>query len=446
MKHHALFMFALIASATPLVSAQATRPATAPSTAPATAPAASAEQVKSLVADLAADDWSRREQAEDALVALGAAAVPAIKHEADIAQDIDLKERLQSALSRIEREQTLAPTMVTIDKEFDHPIEMFKALAAQVNLAVECDSEDTETLAEAETPLKLTVKNEPWLVALNRAMVETGVSARVEEGRLVLNQQGRVAADRPMHAAGSLLMVAESARRKSSVMLNGVNAGAAQASINLSIYSEPKTRFRGNGPYVLIKKLVDADGNSMVANAQDRIMFSRAGVGRSVGVVNVAPSKGKRVALLEGELIGEVVSRTTELTIDNLKKLPQSLTGPTGGEVTFDDLEPIPNGGWRLQAKPDLSNGAPTGVAAEISTSVSNQLLRVLDQNQKPMNCTIKPTTDAARRGGLVNGFDVTVTITSTDPDAQPTKLVWVVPVQSREVKIPVTLRDMPLP
>ncbi|HYE20154.1 MAG TPA: hypothetical protein VEA69_17030, partial [Tepidisphaeraceae bacterium] len=68
------------------VGAEPARPATGPTTKPATsapvAPVITPEQqakIEAAVADLSADDWKKRQAAQDALARLGPSAVPTLK-------------------------------------------------------------------------------------------------------------------------------------------------------------------------------------------------------------------------------------------------------------------------------------------------------------------------------------------------------------------------------
>jgi hypothetical protein len=57
--------------------------------------------VDKLIADLSSDDWAARETAEDNLVNQGAAATEAINKALAATSDVDVQERLRSALARI---------------------------------------------------------------------------------------------------------------------------------------------------------------------------------------------------------------------------------------------------------------------------------------------------------------------------------------------------------
>jgi hypothetical protein len=387
-----------------------------------------------LIVELSSSDFAHREQAEDAIVARGTVAVPAITQTLATTQDVDLKERLQSALSRIDREQMLLPTLVTLDRTFPTPLDAFTAVAKATGLTVEVRPEAAE-LANAPAPVTIKVTDEPWLALLDRTIVVTGIGAQVDEDRVVLTKQDQIPRDRPTAVAGSVMVVAEAGRRRAARDLaRDVDSGSS--SLTLLLASEPKTRFRGNGPAVIIKRALDAEGNA-IANNQ-RGQFSRQTARQARATVTFPGQRFGKVALLEAELVGEIVSRTEEVRVDDLTKLPATLTPAMSSEIKLLSMEQN-SSSWVITATSEIAR-RPNAGPVELDAAIKSQTFEVLDQNGKAMACTMRQTTNSGSQVGLQ------LTVTSNDATARPTKVRWLVASQTREVKIPFVLHDMPMP
>ncbi len=425
-----------IAGCAALIAVVLTSPAGADSEKPA---------LDALVRQLGQSDWSARQSAEDAIVALGAPAVDSIQAALDASHDVEVRERLRSALLRIGRDELMGPTLVTLDGTYARPADLFDELARAVGLVLDYETDAARPLADAPRPITLALRNEPWLSALAQATTRTGINVRVDETRLVLLERPRTDAAAPiMFVSGAVALRVDSALQRR--MLDLVtDVGNASTTLSFSVLVEPKLRLRTSAA-LMVNKLRDEADRDLIDPRNRRVQLTPSMRSLFNGGIALLPQPGAtRIAAFEGDLLLEVITRSTVQRIGDLASLPASVNS-VGGEIIVDALARTTDG-WELQLRLPYTARAtiPDGDKAmrdpaEAVRVLGNDSLKVFDQNGKPVRV------GAPELIGIDTGLMVRITLKPEPDTARPTSIEWTLPTQARQVRQPFKLADLPLP
>jgi hypothetical protein len=392
-----------------------------------------------LIAQLRSTDWGERQEAEDALVEIGTPAAAIIQAALDKGPDSpEVRERLVAALARIEREGLLVATPVTVDQIFATPREAFEFLAKQVNLSLEPENEIAAERAEATEPVIIKLKAVPWLEAIGQVRDMTAIDYRIVETQLILAETPPPVVSTPQTLAGAIMLTPESIRLRRSLDLSQQIASSS-VSLRLVITTEPKVQFSGGTARLLIRSAVDADGNNI--GGQDvNIALSRER--SSQMVANIALGKGKPDQVLKtlvGELHGDLITRNNDVRVSLASDLPRAVVMPDAEfEITSIERDPRKKN-WEMLLS--VSQQARNAASINMLLNGSANAIRVTDDKGRPMKLgrgVQKPQT----------GFnlEIAIPITGTDDEAKPTDLVWTIAAQTRGVRIPFELHDLPMP
>lgn len=418
-----------------LVAAAATVSAPAPGQSPATVPSGDAN---ALIQSLHSPDWQTRQQAEDALVALGGdASAPIQAALENDSIDFESRERLQSALARIEQERLLIATRVTVQRQFASPREAFAHLAEIVGLRLETESDIVvQRAAVAEGPVSLDLTNAPWLAAVDELTALTGIVAEASDTRLRLLEAPPDSLRPPTDYTGSAAISATGARKRQSLQFGDDNR-RTDVYLSLGVELEPKIALVDSSARLVIRKIIADNGQPV---RQDQILaLSRRGGNRYLAnfTLGSAANLPARIASIEGELQGEIITRVEHLRITDLSTLPRTVPFPDG-EVEITSLETDDKGSRLVIGVPTFLANRGTG-----QSIARGQIegLTITDQAGQPMQLT--RATAVQHRAGLI---EYRITLTSDTPAAVPTTLTWNTPSQTRDVRIPFKLENLPLP
>ncbi len=395
-------------------------------------------EAEQFIRDLTATDWAKRQQAEDSLVGAGAPAIDAINAALATSTDFEQRDRLQSALARIGREQLLIATPVTVNGRFERPLDAYTALARLVDLPTKCENPDAEARATAAVPVDLDFTDKPWLEALTETVARTNVNIRLEDEKLTLLRVPPAAIRRPTHFAGAISISADNARRRQATDLASGNT-TSSLQVRLAAMCEPKIKFRAESMRLMVSKLLDQNGESILGDAQRVVPMQRESGGRYTCTLNFNTAKNAptAISLIEGDLVGEIITRTIEARVEDLTALPQTLETPAG---TIEISSLVRTGkNWSLAVQISRETNFHQSLANGLATDTRDGL-HIVDQFGEPMRVNLTAQSMAQAT------VDVTFTLSSTNSDAQPAKLLWNIASQSRDIRIPFVLRDLPMP
>ncbi len=116
--------------------------ASAQTNAPTTLP--QQQSVEALLAKLSSEDFKTRQAASDELIALGPAAMPAIKQAAEAATDKEVAARLRSAWDALEEQRVLLGNLITLDLK-DVPVkDALEQIAAKAGESIQINGDSLD--------------------------------------------------------------------------------------------------------------------------------------------------------------------------------------------------------------------------------------------------------------------------------------------------------------
>lgn len=389
------------------------------------------------IAKLGSADWAERQEAEDALVEMGTPASTAIQAALESGpESVEVRERLMAALARIQREGLLVGTPVTVDQTFETPEEAFAFLAKQVNLSVKPENPAAEQRIKTTKPVVLKLKNVPWLQAISQVRDTTLVDYQIDESTLVLLESPPSVVNVPQTYTGAIVLTPEYMRTRRTLDLSQKTASSS-ISLRLIVTSEPKVQFSTGTARLLIRSAIDGEGNSI--GGQDvYATLGREKSSQMVANINLGKPKPNQVLkTLLGELQGDLITRSSEARVRVSDQLPHTVVLPDG-EFEIVSVERVKNRWEMIMDIPRTAFGSAT--YTELLSNAPSTM-RILDQKDRPMK--VGRGVQKPNAGGAIQlGF----TITSSDTDAEPTQIIWTIAAQTRGVRIPFELHDLPMP
>lgn len=389
-----------------------------------------------LLESLRSPDWETRQKAEDQLVAVGAEAVPAINAalQAD-SVDFELRERLQSVLTRIGQTQLVQPTRVTVKQTFDSPFAAFSFLAQQAGVQPAFESDQAAGRARRQEAIGLDLVDVPWLVAVRDVTARTGFAVEISDTRLTLLDKPPQSLRPPTDFTGPTAVIAASARQLEAFQF-GDTVRRTQTFLDLVVELEPKARLVEPTAQLFIHTFTDEAGN-VICNDQE-FGLSRQTDRRFVStmILELPAKVPASVGLIEGTLRGEFVTQTRTLRVTDPAMLPRSIELPDG-DIEISSLQTIDNASQIAVLIPRELDGRPAGLLID---QVGVEGLEVLDQHQKRMRL------NQLSKKALDGVTEYRYTLLGDGVESRPTTVNWTVPVSTQEVSIPFKLERLPLP
>ena len=435
--------------------AQAARPADGPADthAPNTRPAdsrpadtqASGEATQlsadlgSLTRQLSNPDWHQRRAAREALVRLGDDAKPALEALVQTAPEEETRHQAQEALGQIEENRTLGPSYITLHVKNARPEEVFAEISRQCH-ATMAPYPDNLWSQGNFPPLSMDVERQPFWEVVPKICQRLGVDFRQYQTGLRLMRTGMNAFAGIGEVDGAFLVIADRITYTRTRLLGAGRGENDTFSMNLTLYPEPKvTLLRGITNLKLIEA-VDDHGNSMLP-ATDARSVSSGGFGAGAAQL-FAPLKyprhnpGTKIARFRASANFNVQTRSRQIQIADLMRVKNYHVTLPNMEITVKEMIQK-EGEYELKLGISSSPTAPPDFGSIYAQLQSN--LRILDGRGAEL----------PRRGINSNpgpdGTEINVLFGVSVPGHTPEKLLWEVPVESRQITVPIHFTDIPL-
>ena len=423
---------------TALVAFQPTQPAPAPAL----------DAIDALITQLGDPDWHRREAAQERLVLMGREAQPNLERASNESPDPEIRERAAAALATIAANAETGPSIITIRGE-DIPLrEVFKQLSEQAGVALETYPPDVLE-QQRNAKVSLDIDHQPFWEAMRQITEKTGYALQQWDNTGVKLMQGGPQTEGVSVVSGAYVVSAVRVSRSRSVELGGAQNAYEDFNVQLTARAEPKLRLLRVGYAPNLEEATDEHGNSLLPDAHAQppggYAIAPAGVWQFPARLHAPPDVGRRIARLKGSIDVAVQTRYEQLEVPDIVSA-RSVNKVAGG-VRFVIKELRRTGEtWTLDllVRPD---GAP------LPEAEWERLLQIL------------PTADIKLLDGRGEVFQRTGSSTSGGPEqvemtieftprawghdrklGEPSKLVWTVPTETRDVSVPFEFRDLPMP
>jgi hypothetical protein len=427
------------------VSGQSTRPvdtspgSAQPAAVASTRPASFGIDAQAILEQLASPDWHQRKAATESLVRLGEPAKPFIQELVRAAKTEEARNNAQAALIQIDDNRLTGPSFVTLHLKNATPVQAFAELAPQTFSTLPTMPEGLWQQGGFGL-VNIDVDHVPFWEVAPKICQQLGVDFRPYQNNLRI-MRGNGPTQGLSHVEGAFLIVANQIAYTRTRVLGAGNREQTRFGINLSVYPEPKITVLSGGANVHLDEVVDDQGNSLVPKARAPGFMTYSGFGGFnlyAALQYPAKNPGKRIARFKGSTTFVVQTKMHDFQIENLADLHELSTNVNGMTVTFHELK-INNDQCELHV------GVP-------QSSMSNpQWANLTNQIQTRLRLLDAQGNEFAHRGMGTNidgrSVEFTIQFGSNNGDRahKPARLVWEIPIESREITVPIRFTDIPL-
>jgi len=428
-----------------------TRPAapTTPPNLPTTAPteAQIAAQADALIKDLSSNDWQTRQKAQDALVLLGLDARPRLLDAFRQARDEEVRTRLEAALRQLEELRATGPSIITIHMKGVHPKVAFAELARQASTDLRPSPTDLWTGREWPA-IDVDIDHQPFWIAMKDLCAKVGVTPQnsARERDMVLTDRNiatRVWGQAPSCVSGPFLVVANYIHRSHYVDLNQPDNVRRNAVVQLVVYAEPKIRVLQASYIAKLDECVDNKGEALAAPtpAADNMQPLAGNWSWNLSVQLMPKPQSEKIARLKGSARFVIQTRAESVEIPNILNA-RNVTKSIGGRRFL--LKEVRKAGqaYTVQVLIYRAGWNPN----ELNMMYPYNNFRLVDADDTPLT-----RINASNAGTTAEAIDVTLSFqrqnwAGLENAGEPAKLVWEIPIETKEIRIPFEFKDLDLP
>lgn len=422
--------------------ARAEAPATQPSTQPA------GDEVQALIDGLSSTSWAARDAAQHKLVGLGDSAEPVLKEALARKLDEETRTRVEAALQRIEENKLLGATIITLHAKDEPANDVLTDFARQAHADFGLNRPAVAEYLRNRPAVTLDVDHKPFWEAMKLVGDATGLrpSPYSGEPKMTLDPDGGgmdwLASTRQV-TAGPFIVCANSCQ--DTRIISYVGGGNTNNSFTLTLVAmaEPKLKILNSYAQNWLTECVDDKGNSLMPANHMSYGFSngRAWWWNLQSSLKEPKEMGTRIARLRGTLKCSVQVKSETVEIDDIKDA-KDVTKTAGGiTITIRSLQNN-NGSYQLTLSMTSAPFRGPGRWDQIQSIASN--IQLLDAGGTPLQFNGTSSTN-------FNGNQMTLQLTYSPlnrngQNAEPKKLVWEVPTETKELAVPFELTDLALP
>ena len=441
--------------ALPLVASAAAPSTTQSTTEPTIDPATA-----SLVKQLGADDWRQRESAQKQLVAMGQDATPALEQAVKDAPDDETRSRASAALEQIAQNRLIGASVITLHLKDVSPQAIFEAISAQCDTQLEPFTADLWQQKKWANIDQLDIDHQPFWAAMQQVSEVTGVELRQWDSglRLMFNGAGGTGDMGPRLVSGPFLIIANRVARDQSVELSSRSSDHAGSrnndfSVAFTVFAEPKLRVLRAGLNAHLDEATDDHGNSLVPDEQNEA----ANGGYSSGVGGMwafrarldfpKTNPGTRIASLKGSIPVSIQTGYETVEIPDVMNA-RNLTKSAGGvRVLFQEMHRNNGEQYEMNLTILADAGTSPEVWERIQQSVQSPDFRLRDEQGVALMRTSYSSSGSQERMEVRLVFVKSPWFnTAQRRTGEPSKLIWKIPTQSREVNVAFEFTDLPMP
>lgn len=426
--------------------AQTTLPAAPPSTQLATAPTAAPAlpDTELLLSRLSSGDWHERRKAQEQLVALGEAGKPFIEELVRRAQGEEARKNAQAALVLIDQNKLLGPSYITLHVKGAAPKEVFAELSRQCFATL---ATMPENLWDEDRFPKLTldIDRKPFWEVMPRICEQLGVDLRPYNNGVRIMRTGGMQIQGIAKVDGPFLIVANQINYSRTRNFGRGGAEQTQFGMNLSVFPEPKIIVLRSSGSVKLDEAIDDHGRSLVPSSVGPRTFWGGSYygGLSLYAPLQYPQKdpGTKIVRFKGSTSVLIQTKMQRMEIPDVMNLRETTRMISGAQVDFKEMKR--NGDtYELHLRVGQANlGGPEW----------QQLMEGLQTRMQVVDAAGNPLDHRGMSSsGGNDGIDMTIHLgRSTGPDGrmtgEPARIVWDVPIETRELTIPIEFTDLPL-
>ena len=424
----------LLAAATPLRAAPATNPAT---------------EIPSLIQQLSDDDWKLRQKAQERLVSIGDAAIEPLRTVARDSKDEEVRTRAESALRQIAEKSRSGPTLITLHLQ-DAPLPTaIQQLAEQAK--VEIGLWPPALAQQLQTKITLDADREPFWTVVRKLCDKTGLGLERsgQHNQITLVQRAEPWSKRPYSTQGVFMIVANSLQRNHSVDLAVPANVTTSFNMHLTALVDPKVKAMQGTTMVHLDEVTDDRGNSLVPQGFVPRSMTVPGWGSNWmwdlhAPLQYRPDMGKRITLFRGSVRFLVQEKVDVWEIDNILTTPNPERPIPIGKYAITGLRKTADRAYELAISIEHSANMVPNQSPLTDFTTIQRSIRLLDASGLPYRLS------GGGGGGGGGRLQYTLNYQAQDqpnkPAGPPAKLIWEIPLELKEVTVPIELKDIPIP
>jgi hypothetical protein len=412
--------------------------------APTTAPS---DEIDALIAQLGDDDWQRRQAAEDRLVIMGRRAEPQLERATAEADDPEVQMRAEAAILQIQENARIGPSIITI-RGRDLPLrEVFHQLSEQAGTQLEVFPPDLLE-QHRNTRVTLEIDHLRFWEAMQQITEKTGFSLQQWDNTGMKLMQGAQQAEGISQVSGPYMISAQRVSRSRSLELGSAANVFEDFHVQLRAKAEPKLRLLRVGYNPNIELAIDEHGNSLLPPGHTAqpggYTFASSGIWQLTARFTCPPNMGRRIARLKGTIDVSIQTRYEQLEVPEITSA-RGVNKVAGG-MRFIVKELRRNGEiWQLDVivRPE---GAGPVEWEQIQQTLSLANLNLLDEHGESLQRTGSSTSGTAEQVEISMEFSNRGPGRNNRKVGLPDKLVWTVPTEIKDLRVPFEFIDLPIP
>jgi hypothetical protein len=335
-------------------------------------------------------------------------------------------------------------TRINLDLKGAPPKTIFAEIARQSGIELRANPKDLFESVPFD-PVDLRIDNASLFSALRQACDRTGVSVqRVGPMRefILMNGRAQIWGNYPSTERGPFMVTVRHIQRQNTADLTK-NTTTRVFRVQLNVYAEPRLRVVRSYNAAVLDQASDELGHKLTMHEDANPVPERAmGATWSWGVqlpLATPENAGSTLALLKGHARAIVVTKSATAEIAFDERMKDHTTAVGNAKVTVKSVERKQgdqNFTVTLAVEPDPAK------AEEWSRIGLESTFRLVDKDGR----NLMRQQYGAAGGKTIMLMFMKVDWNGGDPAGEPERLIWEVPLEMREVKIPFEFRDLPLP
>lgn len=398
-----------------------------------------------LIRQLGSDDWRGRESAQQTLIDLGDAAVPALRATTQQTDNDETRLRAAAALLQIDQNNIVRPTLLTLHLHAVSPQEALAEMSRQLQFDLQAEY-DSLWQNRRWKPVTLDFDRTPFWTVMESFTEQTGL-ALVEQNKTVAVSNGGWS-DTPWRSHfGAFRFTAHEVRHDRSITLTKNPGLSDEGRLYIQLQCEPRVKLSRIDGLPTVIEAIDDRGNSLIHSP---IHSSSRPVEGKVFFLLDAPLQypkkdlGTKLLRIRGYVTITAVTGEADVVFSDLSGT-QPVVRKTGeGELTLQSFKKT---GDRFEANlvmvVPVDNDPNSTEVADKADRISEHVT-LYDADNHAFG---RPTASYGPQG---NRAVISITF---GPDAHghlppgpPDHLVYQSMASTRQMRVPFEFKDIPLP
>jgi hypothetical protein len=404
-------------------------------------------QIEAAIRDLSSDTWKQRQAAQDKLVSFGEDAIAVLRPLIEKTRDEEVRTSAGAALRRIEENAQVGASLITLNVKDAKPQDVFAEIAKQARAEFALQPRNMWTMRNFPL-LTMNVERVNFWAALKEACSKAGVSPMPwgNQRGMTLQPHGmQMQWNGPASFSGPFMVVANRIQKSSSIELANAANVQRDFSVQLTVFAEPKVRVLQSSYNVKIDEAVDDKGNNLVTSdrVHDGMSSGNQWMWTLTARLNWPENPGTKLTRLKGNVRFIVQTRSETLDVPGVAAAKGAVKTVAGRRVLIKEVK---QNGSSVELHVTVYRDG-MGQAEWNAMDYPYYAVRMLDKDGRAL------TSNGWGGGRGQNEANYQWTFSrdawgggDNEKIGEPYRLLWEVPLETREVRAAFDFKDIPLP